>query len=85
MGSLDFYTCHLPNSFPVIFDSGASLAISSHLDDFASSITCFTEDRRLGDMAGGMRIEGQGTIKWSFHIDKGIITVHYKYVIRCQM
>ena len=53
--------------FPVIFDSGASKAISGNLDDFAGPITPAPPNLTLGGMANGMKIEGEGTIEWSFY------------------
>jgi len=47
--------------FPVIFDSGASLAITC-AEDFVGPIQRLPHERRLGGMAAGMLIEGIGTV-----------------------
>ena len=78
MGKVDLHPPHLPDSFPVIFDSGASLAISPSKTDFAGPIETFPHVRYLGGMANGMKIEGVGKIKWSFRTKSGMITIHSK-------
>ena len=76
LGKVDLLPTSSLSSFPVIFDSGASLAISPSLTDFSGSITKYTEDKRLGGMANGMRIEGIGNIQWSFRAGKKLLVVH---------
>lgn len=76
MGQVDLHPPTLPTGFPVIFDSGASLAISPCKSDFSGQIEMFSYDRFLGGMAEGMKIEGVGNVKWSFKSEKGIITIH---------
>ena len=44
MGNVDLHPSHLPDSFPVIFDSGASLAISPSKSDFSGPIKTFSYD-----------------------------------------
>ena len=78
MGRVDLHPPTLPTSFPVIFDTGASLAISPSKDDFSGDIQMFPHDRFLGGMADGMRIEGVGKVKWSFRTSNGMITIHSK-------
>ena len=63
------------DAFPVIFDSGASLAISGHKGDFVGDIVP-TRTLKLGGMAHGMPIEGIGVGKWCFTIGRTSITVH---------
>jgi hypothetical protein len=46
---------------PVIFDTGASLAITPHQTDFTTSLTLPPGDLRLGGMANGLKIEGIGS------------------------
>ena len=72
-------------SFPIVFDSGASLAISGNKDDFIGPIRGFSEVRRLGGMAGGMLIEGIGDVRWTFRTKKGYMVVHTEcyYVPDC--
>ena len=76
MGSVDLHPPTSPSGFPVIFDTGASLAISPNKGDFSGKIEMFPYDRYLGGMAEGMKIEGVGNIKWSFRSKDGIITLH---------
>jgi hypothetical protein len=76
LSNVDLLPASSPSSFPVIFDSGASLAISPSLADFSGAITKYTEDKRLGGMANGMRIEGIGNIQWSFRAGKKLLVVH---------
>jgi hypothetical protein len=51
---------------PVIFDTGASLAITHDKFDFSGPITLPKTDLRLGGMANGLKIEGIGPITWTF-------------------
>ena len=50
----------------VIFDTGASLAITPDKSDFDGPLSVPTGDLRLGGMANGLRIEGIGTVTWTF-------------------
>ena len=54
LGTVDLKP-HTPHSppFPVIFDSGASLAISPCKEDFVGPIQRLPQERRLGGMAAG--------------------------------
>jgi hypothetical protein len=51
---------------PIIFDTGASLAITPSLSDFDGPLSLPKGDLRLGGMANGMRIEGLDTVTWDF-------------------
>jgi hypothetical protein len=51
---------------PVIFDTGASLAITHDKNDFDGPLTAPVGDLRLGGMANGLRIEGLGSVTWTF-------------------
>jgi hypothetical protein len=51
---------------PVIFDTGASLAITHDKLDFSGPITLPKTDLRLGGMANGLKIEGIGPVTWTF-------------------
>jgi len=66
-----FLTVVGSESFPVIFDSGASLAISGNREDFVGDLVTPKTDLRLGGMAQGMKIEGIGTLKWTFVSETG--------------
>jgi hypothetical protein len=56
---------------PVIFDTGASLAITPHQTDFTTSLTLPPGDLRLGGMANGLKIEGIGSVTWIFANSSG--------------
>ena len=63
MGQVDLqYSCDT-TSFPVIFDSGASLAITPNRGDFVGPIRPLT-NQSLGGLANGLRIDGIGTVHW---------------------
>ena len=55
-----------PNSNPVIFDTGASLAVAHDKCDFDGPLTKPQKPLRLGGMANGLTIEGIGTVTWTF-------------------
>ena len=54
------------NRHSVIFDTGASLAITPDRADFDGSLTLPKGDLRLGGMANGLKIEGMGLVTWTF-------------------
>ena len=62
--------------FPIIFDSGASVAISGFKEDFISTLNSPKKEIRLGGMANGMPVEGIGNVKWSFKSDSNNVVVH---------
>ena len=77
LGTVDLKP-HTPLSppFSVIFDSGASLAISPCKEDFVGPIQPLPHERRLGGMAAGMLIEGIGTVRWTFKADGKFLVVN---------
>jgi hypothetical protein len=50
----------------VIFDTGASLAISPYRSDFVADPTPLAKPTQLGGMGKGLQIEGIGTVTWTF-------------------
>jgi len=60
--------------FPIIFDSGASLAILPSRSDFVGAIKP-TPSLRLGGMANGMIIAGKGIVEWRFRSGNTTIIV----------
>ncbi len=60
------FRTQLPQRQPAIFDTGASLAISPEKADFDGPLTIPKGDLRLGGMANGLKIEGLGSITWTF-------------------
>ena len=51
---------------PITFDTGASLAITPDKSDFDGPLSIPSGDLRLGGMANELRIEGMGTVTWTF-------------------
>jgi hypothetical protein len=50
----------------IIFDTGASLAIFPYRSDFIDDSTPFAKHTQLGGMGKGLKIEGVGTVSWTF-------------------
>ena len=63
MEMISLHNIEYPHSFPVIFDSEATLANSPSVEDFVGPIINFQIERKLGGMAEGMPIAGIGPIK----------------------
>ena len=60
-------TLKADSTFAVIWDSGASVTITPNKDDFDGPILKPSTITQLKGIAKGLRIEGQGHVKWSFH------------------
>jgi hypothetical protein len=58
-------------NFPIIFDTGASLAISGNWDNFVGEITSPKSDLCLGGMATDIIITGIRIVHWTFVADDG--------------
>jgi hypothetical protein len=89
LGGINFLDCLAPSSlnrFPIIIDTGASIAISGNKNDFVGSIRPPLQDLRLGGMAQGAKVEGIGAVKWHLHTKSGNISVAVNcyYVPACQ-
>jgi len=55
------------SAFPIIFDTGASLAISPCAEDFEhGKINPLPSPLKLGGMANGLSISGIGIVNWTF-------------------
>lgn len=67
------FTASVEQPFQVIFDTGASLAISPFAEDFIEPVTPLPTDRKLGGMANGLNIAGVGLIKWCFKSNNKLI------------
>ena len=64
MGTVDLvYRCNT-SKFPIVFDTGASLAISMDKSDFVGSI--FPLSQTLGGLVNGLDIVSIGTVHWKF-------------------
>ena len=57
------------NTVPVIFDTGASLAITSSNEDFVKPSQPLHSPLFLGGMADGLEVMGIGEISWTFVAD----------------
>ena len=69
--------CLLPYSllqpwYPVIFDTGASLAITPHLTDFVEPLSDASSNLKLGGMANRLTIAGKGLLTWIFPTTTGV-------------
>jgi hypothetical protein len=56
---------------PIIFDTGASLAISPDVDDFIDPPTSLGTTMKLGGMANNLEIRGFCTVCWTFEAADG--------------
>ena len=65
MGEVDLLSQVKSQVFPVIFDSGATLAITPNKQDFVGAIRPLAVATQLGGLANGIQIEGIGLVKWS--------------------
>jgi hypothetical protein len=54
---------------PIIFDTGASLAITPDVDDFIDPPTSLGTTMKLGGMANNLEIRGVSTVCWTFEAD----------------
>jgi hypothetical protein len=65
----------------IIFDTGASLAISGHKDDFIGPIVSPKSELGLGlgGMANGLGIAGIGIVKLTFMAGGTELTIHTQY------
>ena len=55
----------------VIFDTGASLAITPDKENFDGPLTISEGDLQLGGFANVLQIEGVGPVTWTFSNDDG--------------
>ena len=60
--------------FKVIFDTGASLAISPDKNDFVGPISPLS-GLTLGGLANGLNIQGIGTVKWKFRSSSQVMVI----------
>ena len=63
--ALVIFTARPNHRQPVIFDTGASLAITPDKTDFDGPLTKPKGDLWLGGMANGLKIEGMGPVTWT--------------------
>ena len=63
--------CPEQDLHPIIFDTGASLAITYNKPDFDGPLSLPKGDLRLGGMANGLKIEGIGLVTWTFVASDG--------------
>ena len=75
-------------SFPVIFDSGASISVSPYESDFVGELKKPSLTRRLQGIAKGLEIKGEGHVAYSFQDVNGMlrtIKVPALLVPKCQV
>lgn len=74
----------LQRRFPVIFDSGASIAITDKTD-FVGPLQAPPAGLTIGGMARGAKVEGIGLVKWKFKTPTGamILSVTCYFVPAC--
>jgi hypothetical protein len=89
LAGVNFLDCLAPsclNRFPVIFDSGASIAITGNKGDFVDVLHPPARELRLGGMARGAKVEGIGTVHWHFQTPTCSLTLALTcyYVPDCQ-
>ena len=56
---------------PIIFDTGASLAITGERNDFLPQTFREVTTLKLGGMAAGAPITGKGNVAWTLSCDNG--------------
>jgi hypothetical protein len=86
---INFLDCLSPsqlNRFPVIFDSGASVAITGNQHDFVGELQRPFRELRLGGMAHGAKVEGIGIVHWTFNTGAHTLTLALRcyYVPDCK-
>lgn len=55
----------------ILFDSGANCAISNDLNDFPDGAEGSHSSPRVDGLSQGLKVEGSGTIEWTFRADDG--------------
>lgn len=72
--------------FPVIFDSGASIAITGNKHDFVGPLKSPPPNLTIGGMAQGAKVEGIGLVRWKFKTPTGamVLSVTCYYVPSCR-
>ena len=73
MGLMYLMYTYTYSSFPIIFDTGASLIISFNNNHFVGPI-CSLYDHKLCGLANGLDIRGIDTVKWKFRT-KGYVLI----------
>ena len=74
MGQVNLSYGPSSSGFPVIFDTGASLAITFEKSDFVGPIRPLF-NHCLGGLANGLNIAGIGTVRWKFRSKGSILSV----------
>ena len=74
------------NSFPIIWDSGASIAVTHHKSDFINFTPCHTTVKGVGNANNA--VKGKGQVLWSIHDSSGMLR-HLKldayYIPSCKV
>ena len=58
------------NDIAIVFDSGCSVAVAPHLEDFIGPIT--KVDKTMRGLGASVKVEGGGIIQWCFRDDYGV-------------
>ena len=71
--SLNKKNCFLfdSDSFPVVFDSGASSTSTDTKDDFIPGTFVAIEGVSVSGIASGLEVKGYGSVNWNFYTIKG--------------
>ena len=56
---------------PIVFDSGCSIAVTPHLEDFGGEIK--KVQKTMTGLSSTAQVEGEGMVNWSFYDDYGVI------------
>ena len=75
LGEVDLLSQSRAQTFPVIFDSGATLAISPNKGDFIGGVKPMIGNSKLGGLANSAKIAGYGTVKWQFKTKNSSLVV----------
>jgi len=60
-------------TYPIIWDSGASISISPSREDFVGPLKTPSISQRIRGIAKGLKIEGQGHVMWAVHDTNGML------------
>ena len=74
LGVVNLRHSYNTSSFPVIFDSGASLATSLEQSNFVGPIRPIV-DQHLSGLTIGLKIKAIDTVHWKFRTKGGVMTV----------
>ena len=56
---------------PIVFDSGCTIEVNSHLEDFAREANKVKKE--ITELSSIVQVEGECNVNWSFYDDYGVI------------